>query len=101
LHYVENTKEWFVAWARNITELVLMIDGIVGEPDQNSPKQLTAPGFANYHINFSNEGYHSVTIVKDENLRENLLHVEGSIGREETWHFEIIDWLEPDWVFNC
>lgn len=82
-HYVDNTKEWFIAWARDIAELVLMIDGVVGEPDQRSLRQLFAPGFANCHVHFSSDGYPSISLAKDKILRENWLHVEGTVGREE------------------
>ena len=82
-HYVDNTKEWFITWARDITELVLMIDGVVGEPDQRSLRQLCTPGFANFHVHFSSDGYPSISLAKDKALRQKWLHVEGAVGREE------------------
>lgn len=82
-HYVDNAKEWFIAWARDITELVLMIDGVVGEPDQKSLRQLFTPGFANCHVHLSKEGYPSISLAKDKTLRDSWLHVEGMVGREE------------------
>jgi hypothetical protein len=82
-HYVDNNKEWFITWARDITELVLMIDGVIGEPDQKSLKQLFEPGFANCHVRFSRDGYPSFSLAKDKTLRENWLYAEGNVGRTE------------------
>ena len=82
-HYVDNTKEWFIAWARDIAELVLMIDGVVGEPDQRSLRQLFTPGFANCHVCFSSDGYPSISLAKDKILTENWLHIEGTVGLKE------------------
>ena len=82
-HYVDNTKEWFIAWARDMPELVLMIDGVVGEPDHKSLRQLFTSGFANLHVRFGSDGYPSISLVKDKILRENWLHVEGAVDREE------------------
>jgi len=82
-HYVDNVKEWFIVWARNLTELVLMIDGVIGEPDQRSLRQLLTPGFANCHVQFKSDGYASVSLANERILRDNWLHIEGGIGREE------------------
>jgi hypothetical protein len=82
-HFVDNTKEWFIAWARDIRELVLMIDGVIGEPDQRSLRQLLTPGFANCHVHFSSDGHPSFSLVKDKTLRENWLHIEGNVRRAE------------------
>jgi len=82
-HYVDNTKEWFITWARNVQELVLMIDGIIGEPSERSLRQLLRPGFVNCHVHFSKDGIPSFSLAKDRTLRENWLHLEGTVGREE------------------
>ncbi len=67
----------------NIDELVLVIDGIIGEPDTRSLKRLNRPGFANCRVRFS-EGYPYFSLSRDKTLRENWLHVEGTFGRTES-----------------
>jgi len=51
-HYKANPKEWFVVWAKNKREAFLQIDPIVAEPDMTSLKELNAPGFVNFTIDF-------------------------------------------------
>ena len=54
-HYKGNPKEWFVAWAKTKQEVFLQIDPIVAEPDMDSLKELHAPGFVNFTVDFDEQ----------------------------------------------
>ena len=82
-HYMDNVKKWFIAWGGSLNELVLVMDGVIGEPDTRSLKRLNSPGFINCHVRFS-EGYPYFSLSRDKTLRENWLHVEGTLGRTES-----------------
>ena len=77
-HYKGNPKEWFVVWAKSKREAFLQIDPITGEPDMQSLKELTAPGFFDFAVDLKED--YVETRPSDDGW---MLVLGGALGQTE------------------
>ncbi len=78
-HYNTNPKEWFIVWADEKEDAWDKVDE-VGDPDTHSFRELSSPGFANFHVDYNEDGP-TFSPAKDKDRREHWLFLgnQGSL----------------------